>query len=607
MPLMNGYLFGLVMIVAVFNGVHVLGLSLLCLYWLFKTGRSHFSPILLSLCLLSYVAFAHAFNHPLNQYSCVKIVQHYETGGMLQYANQHFTTFQPLDKNIHHFCANFSFKPATTLNRSVIDPLSRYHQAKNIKGVVTFTNITNQRTSLFEIIKHSFNDSLFEKESDLFWMMNHSGVWMMSLISVLTSLLNLKMKRKHVDLCVHGITILFALLSFDPRTLRLLMISICRLLHLNPMYSRYLSLVMVLLVFPTSIVSLSFLFPFIMLLAQTMKLNRLRQAILMVALQMWVLGSWSLLMLFIYGLIGKIIWWVSLMTHFPFLSDLKHPFSRLLEMMNTTTRFYGGIQSSTFFFIVFLIGIFNHNKKYRLISTLLVLILLTRPMSFFPQVHFINVGQGHATLFQNNEAYLIDTGTSKHSIYLRHYLNHQGIHALSQLFITHDDQDHSGGVESLIKDRFIKDVYPHKTSYCQSHICIHSLLQSTYSNSNEDSAIYHIQFAGLKVLITGDAYHEQEKSLINMYHDLNTDVLLAGHHGSRTSSHPDFIAHIKPRLVIISAQQSMYGHPHSETLQTLTRFQLNMLELEKIGDLKIIILPWFNLLLSSEGGFAIMR
>jgi hypothetical protein len=125
MPLMNGYLFGLVMIVAVFNGVHVLGLSLLCLYWLFKTGRSHFSPILLSLCLLSYVAFAHAFNHPLNQYSCVKIVEHYEIAGMLQYANQHFTTFQPLDKNIHHFCANFSFKPATTLNRSVIDPLSR--------------------------------------------------------------------------------------------------------------------------------------------------------------------------------------------------------------------------------------------------------------------------------------------------------------------------------------------------------------------------------------------------------------------------------------------------------------------------------------------------
>jgi len=607
MSLMNGYLLGLVIIVAAFNGVQTIGLVLLCLLWIMKTKHSHLKIIFFSVCLFAYIQFAHAFNYPLNHHACVKIVQHYETGGLLHYANQHFTTFQPLNKEKHSFCADFSFKPTKKLNRLVIDPLTRYQLSNNIKGVVTFENSSNQQTSLFEKTQSFFNAFLFEKDSDLFWMMNHSGLWMMSFLSILTSFLNLKMKRSQVNLCIHGVTVLFAFLSFDPRTLRLLMISTGRLLHLDTTYSRYGSLIIVLLIFPTSIISLSFLFPLIIMLAQTMRLNRLRQGILMVALQMWVLGSWSLLMLFIYGLLGKIMWWISLVTHIPILSGLKHPFSRGLEMLNASTRVYGGIQSSTFFLILFIIGIFNQTRMTRLMTSMLALILLLRPLSFLPQVHFINVGQGHATLFQNKGAYLIDTGTSSHSNYLKHYFNHHGVHTLSQLFITHDDQDHSGGVESLQEAHFIKDVYPHKTSYCQFHICIQSLLEKTYDTANEDSAIYLIQIGKLKVLITGDAYHEQEKSLINMYHDLTTDVLLVGHHGSRTSSHPDFLAHIQPKLVIISAQQSMYGHPHNETLQTLFKFQLNRLELEKVGDLKLILLPWFNLLLSSEGGFAIMR
>lgn len=607
MSLMNGYLLGLVVIVAFFNGVQIWGLLLLWLLWLFKSKHTHLKAMIISVCLFTYVSFTHTFDYPLDHHACVKIAQHYETGGLLHYANQHFTTFQPLDKEIHYFCADFSFKPIITPIRSTMDPLTRYQKAKNIKGVVTFENITHQKTLLLEKTQSFYRASLFHTDSELFWMMNHSGLWMMSFISLLTSFLHLKMKRTHVNRCIHGVTMLFAVLSFDPRTLRLLMISICRLLKVDSIYSRYLSLVMVLLVFPTSISSLSFLFPLIIMLAQTMKLSRLRQGILMVALQMWVLGSWSLLMLFIYGIIGKIIWWVSLISSIPLFQGLNQLFSRQLEMINSSTRLYGGIQSSTFFFILLMMTVFNHTKKTQMISLFCAVILLSRPLSFLPQVHFINVGQGHATLFQSKEAVLIDTGTSSHSNYLKHYFNHHGVHTLSQLFITHDDQDHSGGIEALQEAQFIKDIAQHKSSYCQPHVCIQSLLNETFDTSNEDSAIYLIQFATIKVLITGDAYHEQEKRLINMYHDLSTDILLAGHHGSRTSSHPDFLAHVQPKLVVISAQHTVYGHPHSETLKTLFQFQLNTLELEKIGDLKLIILPWFNLLLSSEGGFAIMR
>jgi len=92
-----------------------------------------------------------------------------------------------------------------------------------------------------------------------------------------------------------------------------------------------------------------------------------------------------------------------------------------------------------------------------------------------------------------------------------------------------------------------------------------------------------------------------------LYHDLKVDVLLVGHHGSRTSTHPDFIAHIQPLISIISAQNSVYGHPHLETLRTLQQYQSNVIQLEHLGDVSIYIFRWFKVILSSEGGFAIIR
>ncbi|MGY4757108.1 hypothetical protein LB438_06660 [Lactococcus lactis subsp. lactis] len=53
---------------------------------------------------------------------------------------------------------------------------------------------------------------------------------------------------------------------------------------------------------------------------------------------------------------------------------------------------------------------------------------------------------------------------------------------------------------------------------------------------------------------------------------MKVDVLKVGHHGSKTSSNPDFIKEINPKLALISVgEKNRYGHPNQETLETLKK------------------------------------
>lgn len=58
--------------------------------------------------------------------------------------------------------------------------------------------------------------------------------------------------------------------------------------------------------------------------------------------------------------------------------------------------------------------------------------------------------------------------------------------------------------------------------------------------------------------------------MIHDYPNLKVDVLKLGHHGSRTSTAPEFVAAIDPQFGIVSSgRNNRYGHPHEEVLQTL--------------------------------------
>jgi competence protein ComEC len=92
---------------------------------------------------------------------------------------------------------------------------------------------------------------------------------------------------------------------------------------------------------------------------------------------------------------------------------------------------------------------------------------------------------------------------------------------------------------------------------------------------NDNSFVIRISFGERALLFVGDAEHEEEGALLSssvLREKLRADVLKVGHHGSRTSSSPDFLAAVAPTEAVISVgQRNRFGHPHPATLEALGR------------------------------------
>jgi competence protein ComEC len=88
---------------------------------------------------------------------------------------------------------------------------------------------------------------------------------------------------------------------------------------------------------------------------------------------------------------------------------------------------------------------------------------------------------------------------------------------------------------------------------------------------NDNSFVLRLTFGERSLLFVGDAEREEEEILLRRGGErLRADVLKVGHHGSRTSSSPAFIAAVAPREAVISAGcRNRFGHPHPATLATL--------------------------------------
>jgi competence protein ComEC len=96
----------------------------------------------------------------------------------------------------------------------------------------------------------------------------------------------------------------------------------------------------------------------------------------------------------------------------------------------------------------------------------------------------------------------------------------------------------------------------------------------TYSSDfgpNNNSFVLRIAYGARALLLVGDAEKEEEAALLASVPDrLRADVLKVGHHGSRTSSTPDFLAAVAAREAIVSSgSRNRFGHPAPTTLAAL--------------------------------------
>jgi len=216
-------------------------------------------------------------------------------------------------------------------------------------------------------------------------------------------------------------------------------------------------------------------------------------------------------------------------------------------------------------------------------------------------VHFIDVGQADATLFEytsNEEDYnvLFDTGNWNRND-VKAYLNSQGIDSLDVIIGSHPHADHIGQMELLLEDIDIDEVWMSgDTTTSQTFARVLNAIESSdveydepragdvfdmgpltieffnpdrlSDDLHEGSLSAKFSYGEVSFLLTGDAETQTEQAMIDRGYDLQADVLQLGHHGSDTSTTSAFLAEVSPTKAVISAgENNSYGHPHESVIE----------------------------------------
>ena len=213
----------------------------------------------------------------------------------------------------------------------------------------------------------------------------------------------------------------------------------------------------------------------------------------------------------------------------------------------------------------------------------------------------LDVGQGQSILLSSgNACALVDCGSGNSwydagGIAADHLLT-MGHDTLDYLILTHYDTDHVNGFESLLARLKVETLFvPAATGGNELEPIIRALaerygtvVQTIHtketiplngaeltvfppvgeSEEDNESGLTVLASAGeRKLLITGDMDAARERSLLEAYPLPQVEYLVAGHHGSKTSTSEDLLDALTPEAVLISVGSNSYGHPTEETLR----------------------------------------
>lgn len=109
------------------------------------------------------------------------------------------------------------------------------------------------------------------------------------------------------------------------------------------------------------------------------------------------------------------------------------------------------------------------------------------------------------------------------------------------------------------------------------------------NNVNDTSVVGKLIFKNFSILFTGDATYKVENRLLAYGSGLKSDILKAGHHGSKYSSSLNFLKTVLPKAAIIEVgAKNRYGHPTEATLSRLKMSDINIFRTDQNGDIKVL-------------------
>ena len=229
----------------------------------------------------------------------------------------------------------------------------------------------------------------------------------------------------------------------------------------------------------------------------------------------------------------------------------------------------------------------------------LVLLPAERPAPGELRLTVLDVGQGlavhaqtaaHDLLYDTGPQFSVDANSGNRI--LLPYLRAQGVRRLDGLILTHEDKDHAGGALSLLDGlpvdwtaSSLPEAHPFREAPGHRPCfdgqawewdgvrfeMLHPApadYDKAKRRSNDMSCVLKVTTAQGSVLLSGDIEAAAEAALLKRHGErLSADVLLAPHHGSRTSSTPAFLAAVGADTVILPVgYRNRFRHPNAEVL-----------------------------------------
>ncbi|MFM8453807.1 MAG: DNA internalization-related competence protein ComEC/Rec2 [Gammaproteobacteria bacterium] len=187
----------------------------------------------------------------------------------------------------------------------------------------------------------------------------------------------------------------------------------------------------------------------------------------------------------------------------------------------------------------------------------------------------LDVGQGLACVIETQHHRLLyDTGPKSAGMVLKNFMKAQGIQKIDAAILSHGDSDHTGALLKIVKEPWLEartlslSAEPERTAYFWTQACQYGQAWEwegvkfqilhpyglTKKKSNDHSCVLKISNQNKSILLTGDIESKTEKKLVNILgSDLKANIMVAPHHGSKSSSSIEFLKAVRPDHVIFSS------------------------------------------------------
>lgn len=270
-------------------------------------------------------------------------------------------------------------------------------------------------------------------------------------------------------------------------------------------------------------------------------------------------------------------------------------------------------------------------KACRIFCVILILVVIIQ-LNQKLEIHFLDVGQGDSCFIvtPHNKTILVDGGGSTSSSFdvgkdtLIPYILDRGYTKIDYIFISHFDQDHVGGILTVLQELRVEKIYISKQGVNSQNyekfleivsekkldvqvvkagdkILIDNLSfnilwptekQISENILNNNAIVMKLHYRNFSMLFTGDIEEPAEKAILNTYKNkleiFQSTILKVAHHGSKSSSTQEFLDVVKPKIALIGVgENNLFGHPNPHVVERLEECGTKIFRTDESGEINV--------------------